>query len=76
MCIDRITNGKIPACVGSCPTGAMMFGDRAEILAEVEKRVAKLKEKFPKAKALDADSVRVIYIVTDDSKKYHTHAEA
>ena len=76
MCIDRITNGMKPACVLSCPTGAMEFGERSDILKEVNRRVAELKKTYPKAKALDADDVRVIFIVTDDPKKYHTHAEA
>ncbi len=76
MCIDRITNGLKPACVLSCPTGAMQFGERADILAAVEKRVAALKPQYPKVKALDPDDVRVIFIVTDDPKKYHEHAEA
>ncbi len=76
MCIDRISNGLKPACVLSCPTGAMVFGERAEILAEVEKRVSELKKTYPKAKALDTDDVRVIFIVTDDPAKYHEFAEA
>lgn len=76
MCLDRIQDGRKPACVLSCPTGSMVFGDRAEILALAEKRVAELKKKYPKAKALDADSVRVIFIVTDDPKKYAEYAEA
>lgn len=76
MCFDRVKNGMQPACVLSCPTAAIEFGDRAEILKKVEARVAELKKTYPKAKALDADDVRVIYIVTDDPKKYHSHAEA
>lgn len=76
MCVDRIKGGRQPACVTSCPTGAMVFGERKDILAKAEKRVAELKKTWPKAKALDADSVRVIYIVTDDPKKYSPHAEA
>ncbi len=76
MCLDRITGGRKPACVLSCPTEAMVFGERDEILAMAEKRVAELKTKYPKAKALDADSVRVIYIVTDDPKLYCETAEA
>lgn len=75
MCIDRISNGRKPACVLSCPT-AMEFGERADILKEAARRVEELKKVYPKAKALDAADVRVIFIVTDDPKKYHTHAEA
>jgi formate dehydrogenase iron-sulfur subunit len=75
MCLDRIRNGMKPACVLSCPT-AMEFGDRDEILVKADKRVAELKTVYPKAKAIDADDVRVIFIVTDDPQKYHDHAEA
>lgn len=74
MCFDRITNGEQPACVKSCPTGAMVFGERNDILQMTEKRVAELKKTFPKAAAIDADTVRVIYIVTDDPAKYYQYA--
>jgi formate dehydrogenase iron-sulfur subunit len=74
MCIDRIKNGRIPACVQSCPTGAMVFGDRSQILAEVEKRVAELKKSYPKATALNPEDVRVIFIVTDDPQRYWKYA--
>jgi formate dehydrogenase iron-sulfur subunit len=74
MCFDRITNNMIPACVKSCPTGAMTFGERDKILETCKKRVEELKKKFPNAKALNPDDVRVIYIVTDDPKKYFKFA--
>jgi len=70
MCFDRITNGMIPACVKSCPTGSMVFGDRQTILEMSKKRVEELKKTYPKAMALNSDDVRVIFIVTDDPKKY------
>jgi formate dehydrogenase iron-sulfur subunit len=70
MCFDRITNNMIPACVKSCPTGAMLFGERPKILEAVKARVQELSKKYPKAQAINPDDVRVIYIVTDDPKKY------
>ena len=76
MCIDRVSNGLKPACARICPTGAMNFGERAEILKMANERLAALKEKYPKAQLLDADQVRVIYLVTDDPKKYHKNAVA
>jgi len=36
--------------------------------------VEELKKTFPKAKAIGADDVRVIYLVTDDPKKYFKYA--
>jgi len=74
MCLDRQRAGQIPACVKSCPTGAMTFGDRDKILAEAKKRVAALKKKYPKAQAINPDDVRVIYIVKDDPAKYWKYA--
>jgi formate dehydrogenase iron-sulfur subunit len=54
----------------------MIFGDRSEILAEVEKRVAELKKSYPKAMAINPEDVRVIFIVKDDPEKYWKHAAA
>ena len=70
MCIDRVSNGLIPACVKICPTGAMNFGDRDAMLAMANERLAKLKVKYSKAQLLDADQIRVIYLVIDDPRKY------
>ncbi len=76
MCLDRVQGGRKPACVLSCPTECIIFGDRAEILDMAKKRVAELKKTHPKAQAIDADSVRVIYIVIDDPEKYAKNAKA
>jgi formate dehydrogenase iron-sulfur subunit len=76
MCIDRISNGLVPACVKVCPTGAMNFGDRDAILALANERLEKLKGKYPKAQLLDADQIRVIYLVVDDPRKYWKNAVA
>jgi formate dehydrogenase iron-sulfur subunit len=76
LCFDRISRNRPPACVQSCPTGAMVFGDRKEILELAARRVEELKKSYPKAKALNPDDVRVIYVVTDDPRKYHEFAAA
>lgn len=76
MCIDRVSNGLVPACVKICPTGAMNFGDRDEMLKMAEERLGKIKPAYPKAQLVDADQVRVIYLVVDDPRKYHKNAMA
>jgi formate dehydrogenase iron-sulfur subunit len=74
LCFDRLTSNMIPACVKSCPTGAMTFGERDKILGMAKKRVEELKKTFPKAAAIKPDEVRVIYLVTDDPAKYFKFA--
>jgi len=40
MCHDRVVEGKEPACVEACPEGALVFGDRDDLLAEARRRIA------------------------------------
>nr|NQU91081.1 4Fe-4S dicluster domain-containing protein [Bacteroidota bacterium] len=39
MCYDRIQEGKIPACVETCPAEALLFGKRSDLIKEANKRV-------------------------------------
>jgi formate dehydrogenase beta subunit len=43
FCQDRTTNGLSPACAQVCPTGAILFGDRDELVAAAKERVDTLK---------------------------------
>ena len=76
MCLDRVQNGLEPACVKTCPTGAMVFGDRDEILKQAQAHLATAKKKYPKAQLLDPDDVRVIFLVAYDPLMYHSNAVA
>ncbi len=58
-------------CVATCPTGTMNFGDREEMVALAEKRLAELKKEYPGAMIVDADSVNVIYLITEAPEHYH-----
>ncbi|MRR11158.1 4Fe-4S dicluster domain-containing protein [bacterium] len=44
QCQDRTSADRAPACVSTCPTGALEFGDRAEMVAAANERAAQLKE--------------------------------
>jgi formate dehydrogenase iron-sulfur subunit len=37
LCFDRIAEGMIPACAKTCPTGAIKYGERDELLASAKK---------------------------------------
>lgn len=42
--LDRISDGGEPACVKTCPTKALVFGSRDDMIAEGRKRIDDLKE--------------------------------
>ena len=45
LCVDRVRVGQEPACVKTCPTGAIQFGSKKEMLSMAEVRVAQLKKR-------------------------------
>ena len=45
LCSDRVAVGLAPACVKTCPTGALQFGTKVDMVARGEKRVVDLKER-------------------------------
>ncbi|WP_022661506.1 4Fe-4S dicluster domain-containing protein [Paucidesulfovibrio longus] len=71
MCIDRVRMGRLPACVQSCPTGTMNFGERDEMLKLAEARLAEAQKRFPDAQLVDPDDVRVIFLAAFPPEKYH-----
>jgi formate dehydrogenase iron-sulfur subunit len=54
----------------------MHFGDRDEMLALAQKRLAELKPKRPHATLVDAREVRVIFLAEHDPKLYHAYLKA
>ncbi len=45
LCSDRVAVGLEPACVKTCPTGAIVFGSKEDMIHHAEDRVADLKER-------------------------------
>jgi formate dehydrogenase iron-sulfur subunit len=41
MCADRLEKGLQTACAEACPTGATKFGERDDLIAEAQERIAK-----------------------------------
>jgi formate dehydrogenase iron-sulfur subunit len=76
MCFDRVAGGMQPACVKTCPTGAMNFGERADMLDLAQNRLAVLKRTQRGAMLLDPDDTRVVFMVAHDPSLYHEHAMA
>lgn len=72
--LDRIHEGWEPACVKTCPTKALKFGDRDTLLAEGKKRVQKLKSEGWSNAGLygekELGGLHVMYVIKDSPEKY------
>ncbi|MUM76570.1 formate dehydrogenase [Pseudodesulfovibrio sp. F-1] len=76
MCNDRVKMGMLPACVQTCPTGAMNFGEREDMLELAEKHLEAAQARYPDAELVDEYTVRVIYLVQTSPASYHEYLEA
>jgi formate dehydrogenase iron-sulfur subunit len=45
LCSDRVAVGLEPACVKTCPTGAITFGTKEQLQHDAEERIADLKSR-------------------------------
>ncbi len=45
LCSDRVAVGQAPACVKTCPTGAIQFGSKEQMKDVADKRIKDLKER-------------------------------
>jgi len=63
FCADRVMNDEMPACVKSCPTGALQFGNRDEMLAIGRRRVAQIKQTHPEANLYGADELGGLHVM-------------
>jgi formate dehydrogenase iron-sulfur subunit len=63
-CIDRVQNGLAPACVKSCPTGTLQFGNRDELIAKANAQGQKIYGEK------DLGGLGVLYILDDAPGTY------
>jgi formate dehydrogenase iron-sulfur subunit len=75
--LDRVSAGELPACVKTCPTGALIFGDREELLARGHSLVDSLKvgnsKAYPNATLYgehELGGLHVLYVLTDSPEFY------
>jgi formate dehydrogenase iron-sulfur subunit len=77
LCSDRVAVGQEPACVKTCPTGAIVFGTKEDMQRHAAERIADLKERgFDKAGLYDPQGVggtHVMYVLhhADHPSLYH-----
>ncbi len=73
FCKDRVTNGEQPACAAACPTGAIKFGKRVELVKEGKERVATLHKANAKATFYgdkELGGLHVMYVLDDTPEVY------
>ena len=67
LCSDRVAVGLEPACIKTCPTGALVFGSKEDMIDHAEERIADLKERgYQKAGLYDPAGVggtHVMYVL-------------
>ncbi len=77
LCSDRVAVGQEPACVKTCPTGAIVFGTKEDMKQHAAERIEDLKERgFKNAGLYDPPGVggtRVMYVLhhADKPSLYH-----
>ena len=72
--LNRQDEGLYPACVTTCPTSALKFGDRDELVAEASQRVNKLKAQGYSNAYLYGENelggLHVLYVLDDSPSVY------
>ena len=68
FCQDRVAQGRQTACADACPTGAILFGNRDELITEGRRRVDLIKNTCPNAVLYgenELGGLHVMYVLKD-----------
>ena len=72
LCSDRVAVGQAPACAKACPTQAIYFGSKEDMIEHAQGRIADLKERgFANAGLYDPPGVggtHVMYVLHHNDK--------
>lgn len=72
-CADVVKAGGEPWCVKTCPSNALMYGERAQILAEAHRRAEALKVRYPAAQVYgetEAGGLGLIAVLPDNPEAF------
>ncbi len=78
FCQDRVANGEQPACAAACPTGAIKFGKRTELVQEGRERVDALRPSNASAMLYgdkELGGLHVMYVLDDAPEVYGLPAD-
>jgi len=65
FCYDRLKEDQQPACTAVCPTGAVIFGKRTDLLAKAKDRIAASPDKYFENRVYgeyEAGGTQVLYL--------------
>ncbi len=71
LCSHRLAEGKLPGCCEVCPTGAVIYGKRKDLLAEAHRRIDAEPDKYvPRVYGeTEAGGTQVLYLSHLDFEK-------
>jgi formate dehydrogenase iron-sulfur subunit len=73
LCNGRLLEGNEPVCASTCYTGAIVYGEREEILELAEERLQNVKGRYPDATIYNPSGVggtHAIYVLAHDPSEY------
>ena len=74
LCKDRVSSGLVPACVKACPTGALSFEERGDIIEHaLERKEELIHQGYKEANVYglnELEGLNVMYVLPFEPQKY------